>query len=46
MEVQLLETQDQLSYFEIISLMAFLYFKEREVDLALIEVGIGGLLDK
>jgi bifunctional protein folC len=45
MEVQLLETQDQLSYFEIISLMAFLYFKEQEVDLALIEVGIGGLLD-
>ena len=45
MEQNALLPQDQLSYFEIISLMAFLYFKEQEVDLALIEVGIGGLLD-
>lgn len=45
MESQLLETHDQLSYFEIITLLAFLYFYEQEVDLALIEVGIGGLLD-
>ena len=45
MESQLLETHDQLSYFEIITLLAFLYFHEQEVDLALIEVGIGGLLD-
>ena len=45
MESQLLETHDQLSYFEIIILLAFLYFHEQKVDLALIEVGIGGLLD-
>lgn len=45
MESQLLETHDQLSYFEIITLLAFLYFHEQEADLALIEVGIGGLLD-
>lgn len=45
MESQLLETHDQLSYFEIITLLAFLYFHEQEVNLALIEVGIGGLLD-
>lgn len=45
MESQLLETHDQLSYFEIVTLLAFLYFHEQEVDLALIEVGIGGLLD-
>ena len=44
MESQLLETHDQLSYFEIITLLAFLYFHEQKVDLALIEVGIGGLL--
>lgn len=45
MEKSLLETHDQLSYFEILSLIAFLYFAEQEVDVALIEVGIGGLLD-
>ena len=45
MESQLLETHDQLSYFEIITLLAFLYFHEQKVDLALIEVGIGGFLD-
>lgn len=41
----LLQTQDQLSYFEIICLMALLYFKEQAVDVVLLEVGIGGLLD-
>ena len=45
MEQTLLQTQDQLSYFEIICLMAFLYFKEQAVDVVLLEVGIGGLLD-
>ena len=45
MEQELLKSHDQLSYFEILTLIAFLYFKEQEVDLALIEVGIGGLLD-
>ena len=45
MEQTLLQTQDQLSYFEIICLMALLYFKEQAVDVVLLEVGIGGLLD-
>lgn len=45
MEQGLLKSHDQLSYFEILTLIAFLYFKEQAVDLALIEVGIGGLLD-
>ncbi|VUX01278.1 Folylpolyglutamate synthase [Streptococcus constellatus] len=42
MEKQLLQP---LSYFEILMLMALLYFNEEQVDVALIEVGIGGLLD-
>ena len=45
MERQLLRTQDPLSYFEILTLIALLYFEEEQVDVALIEVGIGGLLD-
>ena len=45
MEQTLPQTQDQLSYFEIICLMALLYFKEQAVDVVLLEVGIGGLLD-
>ena len=45
MERQLRQTHDPLSYFEILTLMAVLYFKEEQVDVALIEVGIGGLLD-
>lgn len=45
MERQLRQTHDPLSYFEILTLMALLYFKEEQVDVALIEVGIGGLLD-
>ena len=45
MERQLLRTQDSLSYFEILTLIALLYFEEEQVDVALIEAGIGGLLD-
>ena len=45
MEKRLLETYDQLSFFELLTLIALLYFKEQEVDLVLLEVGIGGLLD-
>ncbi|OGG03825.1 hypothetical protein A2W14_04760 [Candidatus Gottesmanbacteria bacterium RBG_16_37_8] len=33
------------SYFEILTGMAFLYFKEQKVDLAVIEVGMGGRFD-
>ena len=45
MEQRLLETNNQLSFFELLTLIALLYFKEQEVDLVLLEVGIGGLLD-
>lgn len=33
------------SFFEFITLIAFLYFKDQKVDLGIIEVGIGGRLD-
>ncbi|HEV6938033.1 TPA: bifunctional folylpolyglutamate synthase/dihydrofolate synthase [Streptococcus pneumoniae] len=45
MEKTLLPTPAQLSFFELLTLVAFLYFREQEVDLVLLEVGIGGLLD-
>ena len=38
-------TKTYPSFFEFLTLMAFLYFKECHVDVAIIEVGIGGLLD-
>ena len=44
-EQRLLETHDQLSFFELLTVIALLYFKEQGVDLVLLEVGIGGLLD-
>ena len=34
-----------ISYFEFITAMAFLYFKDRGVDFAVVEVGMGGRLD-
>ena len=45
MEKALLETHDQLSFFELLTLIALAYFREQGVDLVLLEVGIGGLLD-
>lgn len=33
------------SFFELTTAMAFLYFKEQQVDVAIIEVGLGGRLD-
>ena len=45
MEKTLLETHDHLSFFELLTLIALVYFREQEVDLVLLEVGIGGLLD-
>lgn len=35
----------KLSYFEILTLLAFCYFEEKAVDMAVIEVGMGGRLD-
>ena len=42
MTVQSVDTQ---TYFEITTAMAFLYFKEQNIDFAVIEVGMGGRLD-
>lgn len=35
----------QPSFFEVTTMMAFCYFADKEVDLAIIEVGLGGRLD-
>ena len=35
----------QITYFEFVTAMAFLYFKDKKVDFAVIEVGMGGRLD-
>ena len=37
--------QHQLSFFEMTVGMAFAYFAEQEVDIAIVEVGLGGRLD-
>lgn len=34
-----------LSFFEMLTLMAFIYFKEQNVDFAIMEAGMGGRLD-
>lgn len=36
---------EEPTYFEIVTAIAFLYFKRKNVDYALIEVGLGGRLD-
>jgi dihydrofolate synthase/folylpolyglutamate synthase len=33
------------SYFEILLVIAFIYFKQEHVDIAVLEVGLGGMLD-
>jgi dihydrofolate synthase/folylpolyglutamate synthase len=38
-------TQDQPTEFEILTAMAFYYFKEQAVDYVILEVGLGGTLD-
>lgn len=35
----------RMSFFEILTLAAFVYFEEQEVDVAIIETGIGGTFD-
>jgi len=35
----------ELTYFEFITVAAFIYFAEEEIDLAVLEVGMGGRLD-
>jgi dihydrofolate synthase/folylpolyglutamate synthase len=38
-------TYGQLSFFEVYTALAFLYFKEQAVDYAILETGLGGRLD-
>ncbi|MFW6285238.1 MAG: bifunctional folylpolyglutamate synthase/dihydrofolate synthase [Bacillota bacterium] len=41
-----LETyNDQISFFELLTLISFLYFKDKSPDVVLYEVGLGGTLD-
>ena len=44
-ESRLLEEWGAFNYFEILTAMVFVVFQQEAVDLAIIEVGIGGLLD-
>ena len=44
-ESRLLEEWGPFNYFEILTAMMFVVFQQEAVDLAIIEVGIGGLLD-
>jgi dihydrofolate synthase/folylpolyglutamate synthase len=39
------EEHDQISFFELVTLIGFMYFNDQQVDIAIIEVGLGGLLD-
>ncbi len=36
---------DQITFFEMLSLISFLYFRDSDVDIVLYEVGLGGTLD-
>jgi len=42
---KMLEEDETVTFFEVLTLMSFLYFRDKEVDYAIIEVGLGGLLD-
>lgn len=44
-EVKLIDEFEPLSFFEIMTAMALVYFSRKKVEVALLEVGIGGLLD-
>ena len=44
-EATLIDEYEPLSFFEIMTAMAFVYFSKKKVAVALLEVGIGGLLD-
>jgi dihydrofolate synthase / folylpolyglutamate synthase len=44
-EVVRTNAKENLTYFEFLTALAFLYFRSRKVDLAVLEVGMGGRLD-
>jgi dihydrofolate synthase / folylpolyglutamate synthase len=35
----------QITFFEVVTMMAFLYFRDQNVDVAVLECGLGGRLD-
>ncbi|MBN1364762.1 MAG: bifunctional folylpolyglutamate synthase/dihydrofolate synthase [Syntrophaceae bacterium] len=39
------EIREQVTYFEFLTAVAFLYFKNQKIDIAVLEVGLGGRLD-
>jgi dihydrofolate synthase/folylpolyglutamate synthase len=39
------DTKDELTYFELLTCVAFLHFQERQVAVAVLETGLGGRLD-
>ncbi|HFI0351754.1 TPA: folylpolyglutamate synthase/dihydrofolate synthase family protein [Streptococcus suis] len=45
LEQEVAARYESFRYFEVMVLIMFLYFKDQQPDLALVEVGIGGLLD-
>ena len=42
---KLAQLHTSLSYFEMMTLIAFIYFKKQNVDIVILEVGLGGRLD-
>lgn len=40
-----LNSKEDLTYFEFLTVLAFLYFCRRKVDIAVLEIGMGGRLD-
>jgi len=43
--VEKMAKKDPLTFFEIMTTLAFMYFSDKEVDIAVIETGLGGRLD-
>ncbi len=39
------EASQNLTFFEVVTILAFLYFAQQQVDIAVLEVGLGGRLD-
>ncbi|MCF7923851.1 MAG: bifunctional folylpolyglutamate synthase/dihydrofolate synthase [Candidatus Izimaplasma sp.] len=39
------DPEEIITFFEVLTVIAFLYFRDKNVDYAVIEVGLGGLLD-
>ncbi len=42
---KILEMSREATFFEVVTLLAFLYFQSKKVDFAVIETGLGGTLD-